>query len=133
MGRVADQHHPAENRVRLINFHDLSGVRLPGLIKQLGDRPVEIVEVATPISGRTTVSRCNVGIAVNRAVPQWNCEQAPSRCQSSVPGIVLALPAVGNKAPAPAAGGPRLGAAETGGAYDGMHAISADQHVVAFD
>jgi hypothetical protein len=105
MGRVADQHHAVKNRVRLINFHDLSGVRLPGLIKQLGDRIAEVVEVATPIAGRTTVSRRYIGIAVNRALPQCKGEQAAPGCQSSVPGIVLAVPVVGNEAPAPAAGG----------------------------
>ena len=133
MGHVTDQHHAAKNRIRLINFHDLRGVPLPGLIKQLGDRLAEVVKVATPIAGRPTVSRCDVGIAVNRAFPQWNREQAASRCQSGVPGIVLAVPAIGNEAPAPATGGPRLGAAQSGGAYYGMHAIGANQYVVVLD
>jgi hypothetical protein len=36
--RVTNQHHAAENRVLLINFHDWDTARLSGLIKQVGDR-----------------------------------------------------------------------------------------------
>lgn len=86
MGRVTDQHHSAENRIRLINFHDLSGVPLPGLIKQLGDRLAEVVKVATPIAGRPAVSRCDVGIAVNRAFPQSTRSALESGATALAPG-----------------------------------------------
>jgi len=47
--RVTNQHHAAENRVLLINFHDWDTARLSGLIKQVGDRLAKIVEVVAPI------------------------------------------------------------------------------------
>src|SRR3954465_15030112 len=115
MGRVTDQDAPAEERVRLINFHDRNAACLPRLIKQRDDRGTEVVEVTAPIARRTTVSRGNVGVAVNGSFTQRDCDHAASRCQSSVPGIVVAVPALRNEAPAPAATLPGFGAAHTRG------------------
>lgn len=127
MCRVSDQDDPAEKRVRLINFQDRSAIRLPRLIKQLRDRRTEIVKVMAPITRRATVSRGNVGVAVNSSLTQGNSDQAASGCQSSVPSIVIASPAFRNEAPAPAASVRWLSSAHTGGAHYGVNAIGAHQ------
>jgi hypothetical protein len=108
MSCVANQHRAAKERVRLVHLDDWAAVRLPGLAQQLGDRLAKVSEVVTPVAGRPAVSSRNIGVAVDRSAAKRNRQQASTRRQAGMPGLIVGVPALGDEAPAPAASRFRL-------------------------